>query len=161
MITPTADPLTYLEADLDADLHEQLSAAPREPELWWQGWETLGRLPVWSVAFALDLLGCIDAPNGFPFVVIGDARSRRWMQACGSPAGLMVELGGVEADGNVMGIVGRPGGGRGYVNLTNRTHPVELREHQILLVADARAAFSAWILSGVYPGGYEIEFVTY
>ncbi|GEP28253.1 hypothetical protein E3O11_16360 [Cryobacterium levicorallinum] len=159
--TPTCDPLAHLESELE--LREQISVMPREPELWWRGWETAGPQPIWSVAFAMDLLGCIDAASGFPWVAISDARSRRWMQACGSPAGLMVELGGVEADSNVMGIVGRPGGGRGYVNLSSKTDHVELREHQILLIPDAQAAFRAWVLSGAYPDpdAYEIEFVTY
>ena len=134
---------------------------PREPELWWEGWETRARLPVWSVAYAMDLFACIDEPSGFPFVIIGNARSARWMQAWGSADGLLVELGGVDADSNTMGVVGRPGGGRGYVSLIGTEHNVELREHQVLSVPDAQAAFSAWILGGVFPDGYEVEFVTY
>ncbi|WP_104133061.1 hypothetical protein [Cryobacterium sp. M91] len=158
-LTPTYDPLLHLEFELE--LHEQISVMPCEPELWWEGWETQPRLPVFSVAFAMDLFACIDEPSGFPFVIIGDARSARWMQAWGSAAGLLVELGGMEAGSNVIGVVGRVGGGRGYVSLTGTEHDVELREHQVLLVADAQAAFSAWILGGVFPEGYEVEFVTY
>ncbi|WP_280676150.1 hypothetical protein [Cryobacterium sp. CG_9.6] len=160
-LTPTYDPLLHLEAEFDLELHEQVSVTPREPELWWEGWETQPRLPVWSVAFAMDLFACIDEPSGFPFVVIGDARGPRWMQAWGSAAGLMVELGGAAADSNAMGVMGRPGGGRSYVSLIGTEHNVELREHQVLLVADAQAIFSAYILGGVFPEGYELEFVTY
>ncbi|WP_166788247.1 hypothetical protein [Cryobacterium glaciale] len=44
-----------------------------EPELWWEDEDSLARMPCWSKAFALDLIGCVDVGADFPFAVIGEA----------------------------------------------------------------------------------------
>jgi len=167
-ITPTADPLAHLDAQFDHDLARMLDTQLEfEPELWWQGPHTAERVPCWSVAFAMDLIGVVDCREGdFPFVVLGDVRSERWMQVCGTPeVGYLVELGNVERDTNTMGIVGRPGGYTGgdtRVTITGTEHSVTCRSRQVLTVGEARFAFSSWVVDGKLPlTDFWVEYVTY
>ncbi|KFF60192.1 hypothetical protein JF66_06240 [Cryobacterium sp. MLB-32] len=110
-LSPTADPLALLDLAFDQDVAELLDAMPeeREAELWWDAHHSTGLQTAWSVGFLHDLIGVVDAGANFPFAVIGDRNSGRWMQLFGTPAlGYSVELSTDGSDN--MWILGEQGG---------------------------------------------------
>jgi hypothetical protein len=162
MTMQSTNTITYLDGFFDPELVTVLDEMP-EQELWWEAEHTNNRMPCWSVAFALDLLGCVDAAADFPFAVLGHVESNRWMQVfAASGIGYSVELSALDGnDTNTMAILGRPGGGGKQVQIVGGHSSVTVRASQVLTLEDARIAFSSWILEGVYPAPYDAEYRTY
>lgn len=159
MTTPAS--IAHLD-DFDPELVSVFDQLPAETDIWWEAEHTNDRIPCWSTAFALDLLGCVDATAGLKYAVLGHVASNRWMMVfAASGIGCSVELSAPDADDTTtMGILGRPGGGGEQVQIVGGPSPVTVRACQVLTLEDAKAAFSSWILGGVYPNGYDAEYRT-
>ena len=162
-LSPTADPLALLDLAFDQDLAELLDAMPeeREAELWWLAEHSIGPATAWSVGFLHDLIGVVDAGSGFPFAVIGDRHSGRWMQLFGTPAlGYLVELSADDSD--TMWVLGEPGGDATPATIQGSESYVDCKRNQILGVEAAHAALEGWVLRGtITPEGYAAEIRAY
>ncbi|MDH6236272.1 hypothetical protein [Cryobacterium sp. CG_9.6] len=141
-LSPTIDSLALLDSDYDPRLVELLDEMPLGPVLWWEADHTVARQAAWSVGFLHDLIAVVDAATGFPYAVIGDARSGRWMQVFGTTeSGFVVEIAmsGVEK----MGVMGRVGGRATPTKVHGCDTHVECKLHQVLQRDAAHAALES------------------
>lgn len=160
-MTTTTDALAVLNLAFDPELGALLDVIPEERSWWWTAAHTTIERKAWSAAFLHDLVSVVNARTGFPWVVCGDAGSRRWFQVFGEPEACTVEL-SIPGDTNAMAVLGIRGESSEMVKVFGGEHTVVVMRRQVLTLAAAHAALDSWVLgSGNVPEGFDSRRVNY